>query len=113
MPRRHRGCLLAITSGASGRLLDRLADVVVKAGFSVFLLDEVEPAGGGGLEKMRVDTWAGPEPAFVGRPEPKIGICTGMSIEPTEIGMINPTLRVSEKGSQPGRGAPATGDVRK
>ena len=74
LPRRHRGCLLAVTSGASGRLLDRLADVVVKAGSSVFLLDEVEPASGGVLEKMGVDTWAGPEPAFVGGPEPEVSI---------------------------------------
>ena len=35
-----------------------------------------------------------------------------MGIEPTEIGMINPTLRVSEKGAQPWRAAPATGDFR-
>ena len=33
-----------------------------------------------------------------------------MGIEPTEIGMIDPILRVSEKSAQPGRGAPATGD---
>jgi hypothetical protein len=35
-----------------------------------------------------------------------------MGIEPTEIGMIDPILRVSEKGAQPGRAAPATGDFR-
>ena len=35
-----------------------------------------------------------------------------MGIEPTEIGMIDPTLRISEKGAQPGRCAPATGDFR-
>lgn len=87
--------------------------MVVEAGFSVFFLDEVEPAGGGVLEKMGVDSGTSPEPAFVGRPEPKIGIRPGMGIKPTEIGMINPTLWVSEKGSQPGRGAPATGDFRK
>ena len=76
--------------------------MVVEAGFSVFFLDEVEPAGGGVLEKMGVDSGTSPEPAFVGRPEPKIGIRPGMGIEPTEIGMIDPILRVSEKGAQPG-----------
>ena len=55
-------------------LLNRLGGVVVKAGSSVFLLDEVEPAGGGVLEKMGVDSGTSPEPSFVGGPEPKIGI---------------------------------------
>ena len=48
--------------------------MVVEAGFSVFFLDEVEPAGGGVLEKMGVDTRTSPEPAFFGGPKPKIGI---------------------------------------
>ena len=55
-------------------LLNRLGGVVVKAGFPVFLFDEIKPVGGGVLEKIWVDAGTSPEPAFFGGPEPKIGI---------------------------------------
>ena len=58
----------------SSGLLDRLGGVVVKAGLSVFLFDEIKPVRGGVLEKMGVDTGTSPEPSFFGGPEPKIGI---------------------------------------
>ena len=58
----------------SSGLFDRLGGVVVKAGLSVFLFDEIKPVGGGVLEKIWVDTGTSPEPAFFGGPEPKIGI---------------------------------------
>ena len=76
LPSRHYGCLLPITRGRKLRagLLNRLGGVVVKAGLSVFLFDEIKPVGGGVLEKIWVDAGTSPEPAFFGGPEPKIGI---------------------------------------
>ena len=62
------------------------------------------------MEKMGVDARTSPEPAFVGRPEPKIGIRTGMSIEPTEIGMVEPTIRVGAERTEPGRCSPTASD---
>ena len=58
----------------SSGLLDRLGGVVVKAGLSVFLFDEIKPVSGGVLKKMGVYTRTSPEPAFFGGPEPEISI---------------------------------------
>ena len=55
-------------------LFNRLGGVVVKAGFPVFLFDEIKPIGGGVLEKMGVDARTSPEPSFFGGPEPEISI---------------------------------------
>ena len=76
LPRRHHEHLLPYVKGkeTSSGLLNRLGGVVVKAGFSVFLFDEVEPAGGGVLEKIWVDAGTSPEPAFFGGPEPEVSI---------------------------------------
>ena len=76
LPRRHLECLLPYVKGkeTSSGLFDRLGGVVVKAGLSVFLFDEVKPVRGGVLEKMGVDSRASPEPAFFGGPEPEISI---------------------------------------
>ena len=51
-------------------LLDRLGGVVVKAGLSVFLFDEIKPVGGGVLEKIRPDALLCPKPAMALCPEP-------------------------------------------
>ena len=75
-PCRHRGCHHGITleGKTSSGLLDRLGGVVVKAGLSVFLFDEIKPVGGGVLEKMGVYSGTSPEPAFLGGPEPEVSI---------------------------------------
>ena len=60
--------------GALPSLFNRLGGVVVKAGLSVFLFDEIKPVRGGVLEKIGVDSGTSPEPAFFGGPEPEISI---------------------------------------
>ena len=61
------------------------------------------------MEKVRINSWTGPEPAFIGGPEPDVVGLSGMGIEPTEISMIQPTVGVGEEGPKPRGGAPSTG----
>ena len=64
------------------------------------------------MEEVGVDSVGSPKPAVLGGPQPKVGGGSGMGIEPTEIGMIQPTVGVRNKGRKPRGGVPSTGDFR-
>ena len=93
-------------------LLNRLGGVVVEIGDAILFFQEIEPIGCGVLVKKGINSNVSPEPALIGGPKPKVSIWSGMGIEPPEISVIDPTLWISEKGSQPGRSTPTTSDFR-
>lgn len=59
LPRRHCGCLLAITGG----LLYRFGGVVVVMGFAILFFQEVNPIGRSVVKKVGEYPVGGPEPA--------------------------------------------------
>ena len=59
------------------------------------------------MEEVGVDSVGSPKPAVLGGPQPKVGGGSGMGIEPTEIGMIQPTVGVGKEGPKPRGGVPS------
>ena len=59
LPRRHCGCLLAITGG----LLYRFGGIVVVMGFTILFFEEVDPVGRSVVEEVGEYTVGCPEPA--------------------------------------------------
>ena len=89
-------------------LLNRLGGVVVEIGDAILFFQEIEPIGCGVLVKKGINSNVSPEPALIGGPKPKVSIWSGMGIEPTEFGMIQPTVGVGKEGTKPRGGAPTT-----